>query len=336
MRRNVVRQFLLAATILAAILILHSSARCESLDAVKRTLEEGVDPLAKLAREVRDRPDSIGYLDLSLQVAREIYPDLNEQKVRRIKDQFRALGVKLKTRLRGADNGDEKVKRVNAFLFGTLGLRTALSLARKEPPSNYFPHEVLRTRRGLCLGITLVYLELCEHAGVPVYPVHAPQHIYVRYDDGKDSLDIETTKGGRLFKVGDIVERYRQPREKLEKTYFHRVGKLDVLGDLLNAAAWCSAIGTARRPLSRERNLIVAELAVAIGPNTYNNWDTLAEVERHAGKPGEALTSLRKALDLQPPAVGVYDKKYWLNRLKTFTEAVDSPQMRGPRKPAQR
>lgn len=331
MRRSVTQLIRQLAWIPAFILIAQSGARCESLASAKKILESDVDPLAKLAREVRDKPNSISYLDMALRVAKEIYPDLDERKARQARAQFRELGLKLKAQLNGARKGKDKVKRLNAFIYGTLGVRTAILSPRKEPPGIYFPHEVLRTRRGVCLGISLVYMALCDSADVPIYPVHAPQHIFIRYDDGKDVFNIETTKLGRLFDVDEIIKRYRQPRKKLEKIYFHQVGKLDVLGDLLNAAAWCSAIGTTKRALTRERCLKIAKLAVAIGPDTYNNWDTLAEAERYAGRPVAALASLRRALDLQPPAVGVYDKKYWLNRLKTFTEAVDTHEQRDTR-----
>jgi hypothetical protein len=64
---------------------------------------------------------------------------------------------------------------------------------------------------------------------------------------------------------------------------------------------------------------------VELGPDDFNNWDTLAQALSYAGRPVEALAMLRRALELRPP-VGPRDEAYWQDRLRRFTDAARQAQ----------
>lgn len=286
------------------------------------------DPLAELVRKLRAEPDALTYAQLAVRVAREIYPGLNDEKARAFEEQLGAGAAKLKKETE-AQRPSEHVECINRVLYRDWELKTPqLLAAEKEQPGHYFPHAVLEKKEGVCLGLTCVYLALGEKAGLPVRAAHAPQHIYVLYGGGKDVLNVETTDGGRTFTLEAYMARNRfnkETQERLKALYFKPLGKLEVLGDLLNAAAWCSAIGTAERPLSKERTVLAAQLCVELGPGDYNNLDTLAEALSFAGRHREALEVFKRALDLRPPDIGPYNADYWDKRLKRFTQAVQTP-----------
>ena len=281
------------------------------------------DALAELVRKVRAAPDQFSYADLSLAVAGEIYPGLAGEKAAAFRKDVDALAAKVRDSLKPEQPAQEKVARANAAIYQHGGMKCAESTPpEQERPDFYFPHATWERKKGVCLGLTALYLCVAEKAGLPMYAMHAPQHIFVRYDDTKEQVNVETTDGGRVFEVSAYLTRFKaEDRERLKEVYFKRLDKVEVLGDLLNAAAWCSAIETAPKPLPPERALLAARLCVEIGPQDYNNWDTLAQACAYAGNPKQALEAIRKAVAMRPPAVGSYDERYWESRLKRFSEA---------------
>src|SRR5205807_6958672 len=52
---------------------------------------------------------------------------------------------------------------------------------------------VLKRKEGVCLGLATLFMVVAERAHIPVHGIHAPNHIYCRYDDGKTKINIECT-----------------------------------------------------------------------------------------------------------------------------------------------
>ncbi|MBI3831166.1 MAG: hypothetical protein HY291_16725 [Planctomycetes bacterium] len=294
--------------------------------AVVKPASAADDPMAELVRKVREKPDAYSYAKISILIAREIYPDLNEEKANALQKEWTAAAAKLKEKTQDLA-APERVARLSDLIYKDRGVKTPTEMTpEKENPDHYFPHAVWEKKQGVCLGFTTLYLVLGENAGYALRPVHAPQHIYLQYGEGKDALSIETTNGGRAFTLEAYMARMQFPEETMERLkqmYFKPLGKLEVLGDLLNAASWCSAIHTAAKPLPPARALLAAELCVELGPGDYSNLDTLAEAQLYAGQPKKALETLNQALKLRPPTIGPYDQKYWESRLKRTTEAAE-------------
>lgn len=282
------------------------------------------DPLAALVRKVQAEPDTLAYSALAAAVARTIYPDFDAEAEKAFEGELARIAARVKARVKDAPDARAIIRRANEVLYGECGLRTAKESAPgTEPPGDYFPHRVLKTKTGMCLGQVMVYLCVAERAGLPLKPAHGPQHIYLVYDDGTTRFGIESTDRGRIFDEKDYIAKLKlDEATRARGTYFRPITKSEVLGDLLNAASWCSAIGTAARPLDRERTVLAGRLCVELGADNYSNWDTLAQAWRAAGEHQKALAALRKALDLKPPPVGVYDERYWTERQAEFQKAA--------------
>jgi regulator of sirC expression with transglutaminase-like and TPR domain len=67
---------------------------------------------------------------------------------------------------------------------------------RDMAPEALLPHFVYKTKKGSCLGVSLVILMLAEKVKCPVYGVILPEHFFCRYDDGTTRFNIEPNKSG--------------------------------------------------------------------------------------------------------------------------------------------
>jgi len=92
---------------------------------------------------------------------------------------------------------EHKIDQINAFVFKELHFRY-------PPHSSYAPEidmytflpSVLDTRRGVCLGVSLLYIAIAQRLNAPVEIVTPPGHIYVRCKIGNAIRNIETTARG--------------------------------------------------------------------------------------------------------------------------------------------
>ena len=56
------------------------------------------------------------------------------------------------------------------------------------------------------VGWGILYLSITVRLQLPFYGVAAPEHIFVRYDDGTAKINIETTLGGKIETEEQIRE----------------------------------------------------------------------------------------------------------------------------------
>ena len=91
----------------------------------------------------------------------------------------------------------EKIEAINHFIFYEKGFRfPPHSLSVKEIDTYTFLPLVLDSRLGVCLGVSIVYLCIAERLDLPLEIVTPPGHIFLRYRNGAQSINIETTARG--------------------------------------------------------------------------------------------------------------------------------------------
>ncbi len=91
----------------------------------------------------------------------------------------------------------QKIAAINELIFFEMGFRF-------PPHSTYsdsidlftFLPTVLEERRGVCLGVSTLYLAIAQRIGLPLEIVTPPGHIFLRYKDGLEEINIETTMRG--------------------------------------------------------------------------------------------------------------------------------------------
>ena len=119
--------------------------------------------------------------------------------------EFRAF-LKLKGEPGGAR---ERVQLLREFFFKEQRFAADLDLSL---PENLYPDAIVARRKGYCLGLTVVLLDLGERIGWPLVPGAAPRHIFVRYEPSgakvSAPLNIETTRGGEIHDDGWYADHF--------------------------------------------------------------------------------------------------------------------------------
>jgi tetratricopeptide (TPR) repeat protein len=107
------------------------------------------------------------------------------------------MALQILVRLPKNSSSEEKITAINAFIFDEMGFRfPPHSLYAKDIDLYTFLPSVLDSRRGVCLGVSILYLCLAQRLAVPLEMITPPGHIYVRYCMDDKVVNIETTARG--------------------------------------------------------------------------------------------------------------------------------------------
>jgi tetratricopeptide (TPR) repeat protein len=92
---------------------------------------------------------------------------------------------------------EQKISAINTFIFEKLGFRfPPHSRYAKDIDLYTFLPSVLDSRRGVCLGVSTLYMCIAQRLDLKLEMITPPGHIYVRYRDGDKIINIETTARG--------------------------------------------------------------------------------------------------------------------------------------------
>jgi tetratricopeptide (TPR) repeat protein len=92
---------------------------------------------------------------------------------------------------------EEKIIAMNTFIFNEMGFRfPPHSLYAKAVDLYTFLPSVLDSRRGVCLGVSILYLCIAQRLALPLEMITPPGHIYVRHCSNDKVINIETTARG--------------------------------------------------------------------------------------------------------------------------------------------
>ena len=107
------------------------------------------------------------------------------------------MAIQILNRLSANSTVQEKVNAMNQYIFYELGFRfPPHSLYAKNVDLYTFLPSVLDSRRGVCLGVSILYITLAQRIGLDLEMVTPPGHIYVRVRDDGKIINIETTARG--------------------------------------------------------------------------------------------------------------------------------------------
>ncbi len=107
------------------------------------------------------------------------------------------MALQILARLPSHATPEDKVREVNRFIFEEMNFRfPPHSVYAKDIDLYTFLPSVLDTRRGVCLGVSVLYLCLAQRLDLKLEIVTPPGHIYVRYRGNGKEINIETTMRG--------------------------------------------------------------------------------------------------------------------------------------------
>jgi tetratricopeptide (TPR) repeat protein len=212
------------------------------------------------------------------------------------------MGERLGASLREFGTVQGKFEELGRFLFDREGFQTP----ERDDASAFLLPEVLRAKRGNCLGLSVLCLILAEEAGWRLHLVPVPNrltgpgHVFVRYDDGKNRRNFDPAQRGASKDDSRYKNEFKLREEHLRSGYIlGNASKRDVCHLLLvNLAAWRIGEGRGAQALGLLR------AAMALRPDhawTHMNQGAACLA---LGRLGPARQSYAKALELEPGLVG--------------------------------
>jgi tetratricopeptide (TPR) repeat protein len=120
------------------------------------------------------------------------------QKMRSYEANIDLMALQIYARLKPDATPVEKIRAINDYIFSEMRFRfPPHSLHAKDIDIYTFLPSVLDSRRGVCLGVSILYLCLAQRLGLNLEAITPPGHIYVRYvAPNGEIINIETTARG--------------------------------------------------------------------------------------------------------------------------------------------
>ena len=110
------------------------------------------------------------------------------------------LALEIQSALPFNASNKDKITAINHQLFDQLGYRFPPKAAWKKDVDTYSQlHSVIDQERGVCLGLSIIYLALAQRLNLDLEIITPPGHIYLRHKDGDSITNIETTSFGSHF-----------------------------------------------------------------------------------------------------------------------------------------
>jgi Transglutaminase-like superfamily len=107
------------------------------------------------------------------------------------------MAFQVLARLKPQASPQEKITALNHLIFDEMGFRfPPHSLHSKDIDVYTFLPSVLDSHRGVCLGVSILYMCLAQRLNLELEMITPPGHIYVRYRSGSQVINIETTARG--------------------------------------------------------------------------------------------------------------------------------------------
>ena len=123
--------------------------------------------------------------------AKEIYPDMDVEAYSRQLDE---LVDRARQYVGNRQDPKERIRALSEFFFTIEGYTYDLSPGSSKKTENQFLNGILDTKRGKCSTMPMLYLVVAQRLGYPIYPVAAPDHLFLRYKDRQHKyINIEAT-----------------------------------------------------------------------------------------------------------------------------------------------
>jgi regulator of sirC expression with transglutaminase-like and TPR domain len=117
----------------------------------------------------------------------------------------------------GSADPSETIDRLNAYFYQTETFQVTYDLSSAD---HLLPGPVLAGKKGYCVGLATIYLILAEELNLPIHAVATPQHVFLRWDDGRFRRNIELFREGREVPDGDYIREQKIPQTSIDRGVF--------------------------------------------------------------------------------------------------------------------
>jgi len=183
---------------------------------------------------------------------------------------------------------------LNEVFFQTEGFSRDGADPTGESPEGFAVDRVLKLHRGSVFALTGIYVAVADELGLPVFPVVAPYHAFARFDDGKETINVEMTEVGGHF--GDAVYTVGYGLRNLSSAK-----TVKAKGTSMLVAAHIAALGgMARRAGQSDKVAAAAKLALTLDPDCFRALLLDAHAAKEAKQPADALKGLDRLARVWP------------------------------------
>lgn len=144
-------------------------------------------------------------------------------------------------------------------------------------PDNIFLAGLLRTKRGSCVSMPLVYLAIGQRLGLPLHLVCIGRHYFIRWEEPGFRMNIETTIVDRVSVSPDdqvYLEIEGLPQDKLQGSELRNLTAKEVVGNLLFARSGYWAVHGSAGRASQLRDLAWARALAPDDPGIRKAYDS--------------------------------------------------------------
>jgi regulator of sirC expression with transglutaminase-like and TPR domain len=238
-------------------------------------------------RELSDllagRATGIELDEAALLLARIEYPDLVIEPFLRILDSYAA-------ELDG--RGGNFVVAANQYLFDELGFTG--NSDDYYNPANSCLNEVLASKTGIPITLSVVYLEIARRLSQPVFGIGLPGHFIVQYDDGAFSTYIDVFHYGQLLDAEGCAE---LAGSAANPAMLARVDNRQILARMINNLRGIYFSREAHR-----KTLQILNLLLEAFPNSAEEYKQRGITHLKLEQTRAAKADLERYLDLAPDA----------------------------------
>lgn len=213
-----------------------------------------------------------GKIDIAIAAftfAKEFYPNLGiaaySKRIDQIADKARQLA-------QGTPDPETRIRILNTVIHQMEGFHYDRSPFARSRQDYYFLNGILDTKQGICYTMPLLYIAVAQRLGYPLYPVMAPDHVFVRYvDPNFTEQNIETTSGGKYFPDEYYIQAFAVSKKSMKSgSYLRNLTYRQFLGYMLAA----NAVFHGRNGESFKA-IAYLEKAVHLDPQFADNYDNL-------------------------------------------------------------
>lgn len=184
-------------------------------------------------------------LEAAIIITKYQYADIDESKIHEFVDQ---LTQDIWIELNAEYTAMEKAGVLNKIFFEIYGFSG--NKKNFHSPRNCYINNVLESRKGSPISLSLLYLEIAKRLKIPIYGVNLPEHFVLAYTqlpipfvDLKDKENIlfyiNLFNKGSFFQYNDIEQFLKQLKVEIREEFYLPCDSLTVVKRLINNLIFC-------------------------------------------------------------------------------------------------